>query len=314
RIAATNTKLPSTDSWPAQVEEETGLAQSEDRPVYVNKVGTFGLSPASYWWTRIAACGIRLVKGYRLELLLYADDLEVLGLDARGWLPRGVAGMETDYVGYKLGLSKKRADWLVGWLREKVAAGKVSAKEMSQGLGRLGFAATALDWERPFLGPLHAWSAAIQGKPGLLTLPTMLRILMEWLAGKLGGGERLQAPESMSYDSNVLSFFTDAKAWAPWAFAKKDPNKVIAALELLATLVKLWVPCSEERKSSREAIRGYTDNKSNEAVLRKLMTTKFPSILVLMELDRGKMAAKRTGAPATVAQKGPNQLAEHTTT
>ena len=134
-----------------------------------------------------------------------------VGQDAR-WLPRGVAGMETDYVGYKLGLSKKRADWLVGWLREKVAAGKVSAKEMSQGLGRLGFAATALDWERPFLGPLHAWSAAIQGKPGLLTLPTMLRILMEWLAGKLGGGERLQAPESMSYDSNVLSFFTDAKA------------------------------------------------------------------------------------------------------
>ena len=28
--------------------------------VYVNRVGTFGLSCASYWWTRIAACGLRL--------------------------------------------------------------------------------------------------------------------------------------------------------------------------------------------------------------------------------------------------------------
>ena len=31
------------------------------------------------------------------------------------------------------------------------------------------------------------------------------------------------------------------------------------------------------------AIRGYTDNKSNESLLRKAMTTKYPSMLVLME-------------------------------
>ena len=33
-------------------------------------------------------------------------------------------------------------------------------------------------------------------------------------------------------------------SWAPWAFEKGDPKKVIAALELLATLVavKLWRP------------------------------------------------------------------------
>ena len=61
--------------------------------------------------------------------------------------------------------------------------------------------------------------------------------------------------------------------WAPWAFAKDDPNKVIAALELLATLIefKLWV-------TEKNA------NQSNEALLRKAMTTKFPSTLVLMEL------------------------------
>ena len=70
-------------------EEEKELNRGESPSmVYINKVATFGLSPASYWWTRIAACGIRLArhimgKGYPLELLLCADDLEVLGLDAK---------------------------------------------------------------------------------------------------------------------------------------------------------------------------------------------------------------------------------------
>ena len=57
----------------------------------------------------------------------------------------------------------------------------------------------------------------------------------------------------------------------PCAFAKKDPNKVIAAL-VLATLVT-------SGRSSRVALRGYTDNKSNDSLLRKAMTTKSPSTL-----------------------------------
>ena len=195
-------------------------------------------------------------------------------------------GMETDYTNYKLGMSKKRADWLASWLGEKSDSGKEAAKEMQQGLGRLGFAAIALDWERPFLGPLHAWSAAIQGREGLLVIPTMLHVLMTWLAEKLTSGDRLQRPVRLLRILPPLSFYTDAKAestrawiggflardgkpgpwfslevdrsWAPWAFSKGDPKKVIAALELLATLVgiRLWVPEGEDRKTSRVAIRG----------------------------------------------------------
>ena len=64
------------------------------------------------------------------------------------------------------------------------------------------------------------------------------------------------------------------RAWAPWTFANGDPKKVIA----LATLVgiRLWVSEGEDRKTSRVAIREYTDNKSNEALLKKAMTTKYP--------------------------------------
>ena len=36
--------------------------------------------------------------------------------------------METEYNSYRLGLTKKRADWLVNWLREVVRAGSVAAR------------------------------------------------------------------------------------------------------------------------------------------------------------------------------------------
>ena len=251
--------------------------------------------------------------------------------------------METNYPHHQLGLSKKRADWLVEWLEDKAVRGRVSAKEFSQGLGRLGFAAIALDWERPFLGPLHAWASAVQAKVGVLTIPTMLRVLCRWLAGRLAEGGRLQTPAPLVGEEAPLSFFTDAKAeagrawiggflelvpgcqgpwfslevkedWAPWAFAKGDPNKVIAALELLATLVavKLWVPEGSEKKTSRVAIRGYTDNKSNEALLRKAMTTKFPSTLLLMETAE-ELSAKNCELQLQWIRRDLNQLADDLT-
>ena len=68
--------------------------------------------------------------------------------------------METEYSSY-LGLTEKRAGWLEAWPREKIRAGNVTAKEMAQGLGRLGFAAISL-----FPGPLYAWSSSIQGRQG----------------------------------------------------------------------------------------------------------------------------------------------------
>ena len=101
--------------------------------------------------------------------------------------------METEYPTYKLGLSLKRATWLVEWLRLLARTGKTEAKAFAQGLGRLGFASIALDWERPFLGPLHAYSSAVQGKPGALTLPTMVRVLRV-ASGPPGVGR--QAPEA----------------------------------------------------------------------------------------------------------------------
>ena len=51
--------------------------------------------------------------------------------------------METEYSSSRLGLTRKRANWLVHCLV-------------------------------PFLGPLYAWSSVIQGKTGPMKLPVMV--------------------------------------------------------------------------------------------------------------------------------------------
>ena len=70
-------------------------------------------------------------------------------------------------------------------------AGRTTAKEMEQGLGRLGFAANALTWERPVLGPLYAWSAAVRSKTGFLRIPAMLRTIFWFLAERNPGWGQL---------------------------------------------------------------------------------------------------------------------------
>ena len=100
----------------------------------------------------------------------------------------------------------------------------------------------------------------------------MLRTILWFLADRTAEGGSLQAPPPLKEgkEDNVI-FYTDAKAtekgawvggflqtsdgqigewlseeveeaWAPWLFLRKDPKRVIAALEMLATLiaVRLW--------------------------------------------------------------------------
>ena len=117
-----------------------------DPYVYVNKIGTFGVSSTPYWWSRLSGALLRLVHyllgpEVPIEMLLYADDLETMGLGKegrkglvlayvlmaamrapfkwkkqRGGLQTEWIGLFTDYSRYALGLSERRASWLVSWM------------------------------------------------------------------------------------------------------------------------------------------------------------------------------------------------------
>eukprot|EP00435_Cladocopium_sp_Y103_P058340 s2357_g20.t1 len=331
--------------------EERGLLACRiletDDHIYINNVGTFGVACASYWWGRIAGAGIRLVHELLgpempVELLLFADDLEALGANAggrrgitlaflymstlgfpfkwskqRGGLKVEWIGLFTDYSLYKLGMSPKRAKWLHDWVMDLATRGTTTSKSFEQGLGRLGFAAMALTWERPFLGPLYSWCAAVRSKQGPLKVPAMLRVILKFLATRFESGGEMQSPPPLRPEKgDQLLFYTDAKAteksawiggfkqgangeiiswfseeitveWAPWMGLKKDPKRVIAALELLASLVavKLWMPTVGGDAEAVCWIRGKTDNQSNTFALTKWMSTKFPLTILIMELS-----------------------------
>ena len=76
------------------------------------------------------------------------------------------------------------------------------------------------------------------------------------------------------------------KTNASWAFSKGEPFKTIAALELFASLlcVRHFVDDLPPRSHSTMQLSGLTDNKGNSCIVTKLMSTKFPLFIILMEL------------------------------
>ena len=165
-------------------------------------------------WSRLGSAGCRLVHYvlghlYPLWLLLYADDgdttgigpkkfqslclgfmvLEVLGFPIAYHKVTG--GVNYEWVGYwmdvsrfEVGLSVRRADWVIRWLRDRAAEGSSYGTGFRQGVGRLGFAASALEYLLPFLGPIFAWAAACP-VASRVRLPAMVRLLFLWMADEV---------------------------------------------------------------------------------------------------------------------------------
>ena len=81
---------------------------------------------------------------------------------------------------------------------------------------------------------------------------------------------------------------TLTRATAPWAYARGEPFRTIASLELLGTLVSLvlLVPVEDRRgdASALISLTCSTDNQGNSFLLDKLLTTRYPLGVILMEL------------------------------
>ena len=105
--------------------EERGLLAcrilESDQFIYINRVGTFGLACASYWWGRIAGAGIRLTHELLgptmpVELLLFADDLEALGASAGGRRGITLAFLYMSVLGFPFKCAKQRGGLRVEWI------------------------------------------------------------------------------------------------------------------------------------------------------------------------------------------------------
>ena len=181
-------------------------------------------------------------------------------------------GVEVEWVGYWVdysrfvaGISEARSVWLINWIERALQDRIMSLRRMSETLGRLGFASSMVEYIKPFLGPIYAWVSAAP-LSAALPIPLPVRLVLSWIARQLRAGYRYQAPADRD-DGPVELFRTDAKGeegkvvlggwrcdqggpgtadWfslevspiqAPWLFRNGMASPVIAAAELLATLV-----------------------------------------------------------------------------
>ena len=141
-------------------------ADENSPTVFINKVGTFGISSASLWWSRLFGLVGRSVGRAMLNHLffqmVFVDDLHANFYGPRKhvlaitWLvlhlmigtpfawKKFKGGSKVAFIGYELdyqsclvGLSGSRGAWLVAWIRDAKASGYVvQTRRFSEFLGR----------------------------------------------------------------------------------------------------------------------------------------------------------------------------------
>ena len=101
---------------------------------------------------------------------------------------------------------------------------------------------------------------------------------------------------------------------APWLRDKGgNPKRVIAALEMLATLMALKLWAGEQLdKGLQVRTVAFTDNRGNEFILKKGMSTKYPLTLLLIEICE-TLREKEMTASLHWVRRDENQLADDLT-
>ena len=317
----------------------------DNGPVYINTVGTFGVASASYYWSRVASSIGRLTQylaGNRAESwhLLVADDfhLESAGESYRSALlvffvlcaVSGVplawsktaggdnwVGFELLHRSFQVGISARRAEWFSRWTRETASADHIHIGKFEEGLGRVMYVVGALEFERPFLGPLYKFMS-IHPRNSVRRVPAYVSFILRYLDQQIqksrhyscatelhpmtsaprvdaqasltrtgiGGWLPVLGPDGRA-DPSLSTWFSLEILEDDWPWIFKKGGKPSPTLEALAVLMALKLFHGSQSARHRTQILvcpTWTDNRGNAAALNRLMTTKFPASAVVMEL------------------------------
>ena len=323
----------------------TGVGDSGEpsSKIWLNTVGTFGVTSASYHFTRLFAavsrCAHSLLARRDSCQLTYVDDLlfmaNGLGGLAAVWIAllflmvvgtpfswrkfQGGAraewiGFQVDVAACELGMTEKRLRWARDWLERTVANKVVRVEEFRSALGRLAFMMSAFTHLKPLLGPLYSWVTAVD-HCNTLQVPAAVLMILAFL-------KTTMVPEIARTKVRLLPeveeehvFRSDAKAegetvvlggwccsdspdrakcrWfsvrlgrsnAPWVFESGEPYRAIASLELLGTLASTVAFPPKPGSAKKFFLSAGTDNLGNRHLVSRLLTTKFPLCIVLMQL------------------------------
>ena len=178
---------------------------------------------------------------------------------------------------------------------------------------------------------------AIQGCRGSMLIPWAVLFIPQWIQG----GLHMEQVLARSVGPYVYKIWSDAKASDEWAWIgvwldagdglrgaewfslevdevlapwcrKGNPKRVIAALEMLATIVAMKLWCCDAGGEIQVMTEAFTDNKGNEFILKKGMSTKFPLTLLVMELSE-MMKVRDLSATLRWVKREDNQEADDLT-
>ena len=230
-------------------------------------------------------------------------------------------GFELLHRSFRLGISARRASWFITWTREVADSTHVHMTKFEEGLGRIMYVAGALDYERPFLGPLYRF-LTLHPRNVTRRVPSYVSFMLRYLSQQLSESRHCECAESIRpakwaprVDAQASDNRTGIGGWEPrlnaqgvpdksksrwftleitkekwpWIYEKGDkPSLVIATLEALAVLVSLkafYGNNPSEGGTKVQVMPTRTDNRGNGAALNKLMTTRYPASALIMEMS-----------------------------
>ena len=216
-----------------------GCRAGETGPVWVNRVGTFGVATAPYHFARLAGLigrfVVRLLGQDQAYQFLYADDLKwtaagenkyhVIWVLVLAWIMAGSpfkwakfrGGVCVEYVGFfldywrfEIGLSDRRCSWLIDWVQAvHDNQGLVHHRSFVEFLGRLVYSSQVLPWLKCFLAPLYAWKGAMA--PNTVgKVPRTVCLVLRYVKGLLEAGHH-RSPCFAPHHQPGHLFRTDAK-------------------------------------------------------------------------------------------------------
>ena len=244
----------------------------------------------------------------------------------KGGLAVEYVGYQLQYDRCVAGISAKRADWVIQWINGVEQQGwMVLGRSFVEFTGRMSFVARVVTWLKPFLAPLFSWSAVL-ARGTVTRVPAMVFITLRFLREQLqvhGHWVNATAPWTAPRES----FRTDAKCekgrivlagWctsagvedlklAKWFCLEVGPEQLpmlfkedgssqwcSTAAELLASYVAALAfgHLGQKGKATnlRMAITGGTDNKANQGLQDKNMSTKWPLLAVHMQVSSELLA------------------------
>ena len=190
-----------------------------------------------------------------------------------------------------------------------------------EGLGRIMYVAGALEYERPFLGPLYRF-LALHPRNVTRRVPSYVSFMLRYLSMQLSESRHCACAETLRLtkwaprvdaqasdvrtgiggleprlnehgvpDKSKSRWFAleNTKEKWPWIYEKGDkPSLVIATLEALAVLVSLKAFHGNQPGEGRTKVQvlpTWTDNRGNGAALNKLMTIRYPASALIMEMS-----------------------------